>query len=96
MSKQQIKVAKPVWQKWKGGERGDSGYILKEQFRDLLVDWRSDVKQRSNKNVLEDFNLSNQKNGTAIDCVRNTVGGAGLGGEKLRIWFGGLPSWRSG
>ena len=88
MFKQEINVARPVWQKWKGGERGDSGYILKEQFRDLLGDWRSDVKQRSNKNVLEVFNLSNQKNETAIDCMRNIVGRAGLGGEKLRIWFG--------
>lgn len=59
----------------------ESGYILKENFRDLLVD----LKQRSNENVLEVFNLSNQKNGAAVDCHEEDYSQSRSVGKKLRI-----------
>lgn len=43
-----------------GKEKGlDSRYILKKEFRDFLIDWRWNVKQRRGKNVLKVFNLNN-------------------------------------
>lgn len=76
------------------------------RVQEFAVDYRWDVKQRSSsKTTLSVFNLSNQRNGAAIDLYEDDYGRSRFG-EKIKnsvwdmssltcpfIWRGWVDSW---